>query len=43
MEHLMIAQNICLTAAILACTGGLALLKGMLKELSGRLSQKAAS
>lgn len=39
MEHLMIAQNICLTAAILVCAGGLALLKGKLKLLSIRLSR----
>lgn len=39
MEHNAIVQNICITAAVLACAGGLALLKGKLKLLSIRLSQ----
>lgn len=39
MEHNAIVQNICITAAVLACAGGLALLKGKLKLLSIRLNR----
>ena len=43
MEHAAIVQNICITAAVLACAGGLALLKGALKELSRRLGRTSVS
>lgn len=40
MEHAAIVQNICITAVVFVCAGGLALLKGKLKLLSLRLRQE---
>lgn len=39
MERIAIVQNICITALVLTCAGGLALLKRKLKQLSIRLDQ----